>query len=37
MSVDHLGLAETEVDRFGESIVVTVVNTADRGLDAGVR
>lgn len=31
--IDDLGLVKT-VDRFGESIVVTVANASDRRLDA---
>ena len=34
--MDELGLVKT-VDRLGESIVVTVANTSDRGLDARLR
>ena len=33
--VDHLGFVET-VDRFGQSVVVAVADTADRWLDAGL-
>lgn len=33
--VDHLGFVET-VDRFGQSVVVAVADTADRRLDAGL-
>ena len=34
--VDDLGLVKT-VDRFGESIIITVANTSDGGLDARLR
>ena len=33
--MDHLGLVEA-VDGFGESVVVTVADAADRGLDTGL-
>ena len=33
--VDHLGFVEV-VDRLGQSVVVTVANAADRGLDPGL-
>ena len=35
-SVDDLGLVEA-IDRFGESVVVGVADTADRWLDTGFR
>src|SRR5690606_12444546 len=35
-SMDDLGLVKT-VDRFGESVVITVADTADRRLDASLR
>lgn len=33
--MDHIGFVET-VDRFGQSVVVAVADTADRWLDAGL-